>query len=112
MLAATRVARMAAKAPPKVRGQVERSISPYEQTLFGDLMDVPLLLTKARRKVEDKLPLRHAWRFAVCGDRYLGQLVPREARPGAALLSSRPMWGRSFFSLFSHPSGRRWELRG
>lgn len=53
MLAATRVARMAAKAPVKVRGQVERSISPYEQTLFGDLMDVPLLLTKARRKVED-----------------------------------------------------------
>lgn len=55
MLAATRVAQMAKKVPPKVRGQVERSISPYEQTMFGDLMDVPLLLTKARRKVSDNL---------------------------------------------------------
>eukprot|EP00168_Porphyra_purpurea_P007498 TRINITY_DN1944_c0_g1_i7.p1 TRINITY_DN1944_c0_g1~~TRINITY_DN1944_c0_g1_i7.p1 ORF type:complete len:223 (-),score=12.89 TRINITY_DN1944_c0_g1_i7:110-685(-) len=95
MLAATRVAQMAKKMPPKVRGQVERSISPYEQSMFGDLMDVPLLLAKARRKVGDNLLSVTPGVLAFCRHRHVGQLVPRKVGAGAALLrrGRGAVWG-------------------
>ena len=42
---------MAPKMPPRMRGQIEYFTSPYEQTLFGDLMNPKLLLTYVRRSM-------------------------------------------------------------
>ncbi len=50
---------MAPKVPPRVRGQIEFFTSPYEQTLFGDVRDARLVMTKLMRhasKLKDMAP--------------------------------------------------------
>lgn len=42
---------MGKKVPPRVRGQIERFLSPYEQTFFGDVWNAQLMMTKMRRKL-------------------------------------------------------------
>ncbi len=50
---------MGKQIPPRVRGQIEYFTSPYEQTLFGDIWNTKLMMTKLRRKlsfVKDMAP--------------------------------------------------------
>ena len=42
---------MPPKMKPRVRGQIEYFISPYEQSFFGDIFDAKLMMTKMRRKL-------------------------------------------------------------
>ncbi len=42
---------MGKKAPPRIRGQIEYYTAPNEQTLFGDIFDARLMMTKMRRKL-------------------------------------------------------------
>lgn len=71
---------MAPKVPPRIRGQIEYFTSPYEQSLFADLFDSRLMMTKMRRH------LRHV----------------RDIAPGVIIFAAVYTWGNSTHERYAH----------
>lgn len=68
---------------PHIRGQIERFISPYEQRVFADLTDSKLMMSKARRKLEnikDFLPGLVIYVATVTTGNYLHEKYARDER--------------------------------
>lgn len=64
------------KKMPRIRGQIEYFTSPHEQTLFGDVFDAKLMMTKMRRKLT----------------------FVRDMAPGIILFASVYTWGNATYA--------------